>query len=106
MQHVYGHADEFLSEEEMSPEQRVNCRAKKLATAALIAAVDTNEFISSIFPAEKVCVEISENKSQGTPRMQSQTCWESSSHERYKTDGEWYESVISPSSTGRVWSGL
>jgi len=70
MQHVYGHADESLSEEEMSPEQRVNCRAKKLATAALIviAAVDTNEFISSIFPAEKVCVEISGERITGSPK--------------------------------------
>jgi hypothetical protein len=51
---VYGHADEYLSEAEMSPAQRVNCRADKLATAALIAAVEANEFISSIFPWEKV----------------------------------------------------
>jgi hypothetical protein len=68
MQHVYGHADEFLSEEEMSPEQRVNCRADKLATAALIAAVDTNKFISSIFPLEKVCVEITGEGITGSPK--------------------------------------
>jgi hypothetical protein len=58
MQHVYGHADKYLLEAEMSPAQQVNCRADKLATAALIAAVEANEFISSIFPLEKVCVEI------------------------------------------------
>jgi hypothetical protein len=39
MQHVYGHTDKYLLEAEMSPAQRVNCRADKLATAALIAAV-------------------------------------------------------------------
>jgi hypothetical protein len=37
MQHMYGHADEYLSEAEMPPAQRVNCRADKLATAALMA---------------------------------------------------------------------
>jgi hypothetical protein len=58
MQHVYGHADKYLSEAEMSSAQRVNCRADKLATAALIAAVEANEFISSIFASEKLCVEI------------------------------------------------
>jgi hypothetical protein len=42
MQHVYGHAEEYLSEAEMSPAQRVNCQADKLATAALIAAVEAN----------------------------------------------------------------
>ncbi len=54
MQHVYGHTNEYLLEAEMSPAQQVNCQADKLATAALIAAVEANEFISSIFPLEKV----------------------------------------------------
>ncbi len=54
MQHVYGHVDEYLLEAEMSPAQQVNCRADKLATVALMVAVDANGFISSIFPSEKV----------------------------------------------------
>jgi hypothetical protein len=58
MQHVCDHTNEYLLEAEMSPAQRVNCQADKLATAALIATVEANEFISSIFPSEKVCVEI------------------------------------------------
>jgi hypothetical protein len=45
MQHMYGHADEYLLEAEMSPAQRVNCQADKLVTAALIATVEVNEFI-------------------------------------------------------------
>jgi hypothetical protein len=49
MQHVYGHADEYLMEAKMSPEQQVNCWADKLALAALIAEVETNKFILSIF---------------------------------------------------------
>jgi hypothetical protein len=54
MQHImYGHADKYLLEAEMSPAQQVNCRADKLATAALMAAVEVNEFISSIIPLEK-----------------------------------------------------
>jgi hypothetical protein len=40
MQHVYGHADEYLSEAEMSPAQQANCRADKLATAALVGMSD------------------------------------------------------------------
>ena len=31
MEHVYGHSDEYLSETEMSHDQRINCRADKLA---------------------------------------------------------------------------
>jgi hypothetical protein len=71
MQHVYGHADENLLEAEMSPAQRVNCRADKLATAALIAAVETNDFISSIFPSENSVWRSLGNGSQDPPKMQS-----------------------------------
>jgi hypothetical protein len=45
MQHVYSHAEEYLLEAEISPAQRVNCGVDKLAIAALIAAVEANEFI-------------------------------------------------------------
>jgi hypothetical protein len=68
MQHVYSHANKYLSETEMSPAQRVNCRADKLATAALIATVEANEFISSIFQLEKVCVEIAGERVMGSPK--------------------------------------
>ena len=65
MQHVYGHADDYLLEAEMSPAQRVNCWVNKLTMAALIATVEANEFMSSIFLSEKVCVEISGERSWG-----------------------------------------
>jgi hypothetical protein len=69
MQHVYGHTDKYLLKAEMSPAQRVNFRADKLATAALIAMVEANEFISSIFLSEKVCVEIAREWVTGFPKM-------------------------------------
>jgi hypothetical protein len=59
MQHVYGHTDKYLLEAKMLQAQQVNCQGDKLATAALIASVEANEFILSIFPSVKVCVEIS-----------------------------------------------
>jgi hypothetical protein len=68
MQHMCSHADEYLSESKMSPAQRVNCQVDKLATAALIATVEANEFISSIFPLEKFCVEISGEQVMGSPK--------------------------------------
>jgi hypothetical protein len=65
VQHVYGHADKYLLEAKMSPAQWVNCWVDKLATVALIAAVEANEFISSISPSEKVCMEISREQVMG-----------------------------------------
>jgi hypothetical protein len=66
MQHMYSHADKYLMQAEMSPAQRVSCRADKLATAALITMVEVNEFISSIFLLEKVCVEIARVRVTGS----------------------------------------
>jgi hypothetical protein len=68
MQHIYGHADKYLWEAEMSPAQRVNFRADKLATVALMATVEANELISSIFPSENVCVEITGERVTGSPK--------------------------------------
>jgi hypothetical protein len=75
MHHVYSHADNYLLEAKMSPTQRVNCRADKLATAALIAAVEANDFISSIFPSEKVCMEIAREWVMGSPNNVITELW-------------------------------
>jgi hypothetical protein len=55
----------------MSPAQRVNFQADKLATVALIATVEANEFILSVFPLEKSVLKSLGNESQGLPKMQS-----------------------------------
>ena len=68
MEHVYGHSDEYLSETEMSHDQRINCRADKLATSALVAAINTTQYIISIFPSERVCVEIAGTRVTGSPK--------------------------------------
>jgi hypothetical protein len=44
---MYSHVDEYLLEAEMSPAQQLNCRADKLATAVLMAAV---EIAGLLFP--------------------------------------------------------
>jgi hypothetical protein len=75
MQHMYGCADKYLWEAEMSPAQRVNCWADKLATAALIVAVEANEFISSIFLLEKVCIEIAGEWVTGSPKNAITELW-------------------------------
>jgi hypothetical protein len=75
MQHVNSHTDKYLLEAEMSPAQRVNCRADKLATAALMAAVEANEFISCIFPSEKVCIEIAGEWVTGSPKNAITELW-------------------------------
>ncbi len=75
MQHVYGQVDEYPPEAEMSPAQQIICWVDKLATVALIAAVEANEFISSIFPSEEVCVEIYGNQVMGSPKNAITELW-------------------------------
>ncbi len=59
----------------MSPAQQVNCREDKLATAAFMAAVEANEFISCIFPSEKICVEIAGERVTGSPKNAITELW-------------------------------
>ncbi len=86
---MYRHADEYLMEAEMSPAQRVNCRADKLATAALIATVEANKIISSISLSEKVCVEIVGEQVMGSPKMQSLSSGENKWRKHCMTDRGW-----------------
>ncbi len=72
---MYGHADEYLPETKMSPAQRVNCHADKLAMVALVAAVEENEFISSNFPLKKVCMEIAGEWVTGSPKNAITEFW-------------------------------
>jgi hypothetical protein len=72
---MYGHTDKYLLEAEMSPAQQVNCRADKLATVALMAAVEANEFISSIFLLENGCLEIAGEQVTGPPKNAITELW-------------------------------
>ena len=62
-------------EAEMSPAQRVNCQADKVATAALMATEEANEFISSIFLLEKFCVEIAGERVTRSPKNAITELW-------------------------------
>jgi hypothetical protein len=86
---MYSHADKYLLEAEMSPAQRINCRADKPETTALIAMVEANEFISSIFLSENVCVEIAGDQVMESPKTQSQSFGENRWRKYCMTDGGW-----------------
>jgi hypothetical protein len=48
---------------------------RRIATAALIAAVEANEFISSIFLSEKVYLEIASKKITGSSKNAITELW-------------------------------
>jgi hypothetical protein len=104
IKHLYCHADEYLLEAEMSSAQQVNCRVDKLATAALMATVEANEIISSIFPSEKVCAEIAGEWVMGSPKNAITELWgEQVAQVLYDRRGMLSKENF-PLSTGRAWS--
>jgi hypothetical protein len=58
MFHVHGHLDDFLSYDEMTPEERLNCDCDKLAGTALHAAVAADVYISRVLPGEDIVVQV------------------------------------------------
>jgi hypothetical protein len=74
MQHVYGHADKYLLEVKMFPSTVGKLPGRQTSNCS-IAAVEANDFISSIFPLEKVCMEISGERVMGSPKNAITELW-------------------------------
>lgn len=66
MYHVHGHLDEFLSYDEMTPEERLNCDCDKLAGIALHDTVEGGEYISRVLPGEDIVVHVESMKVTGS----------------------------------------
>ncbi len=73
--HVYGHTDEHLRRDQMTPAQQVNVRADELASSALMEAVRTQQFIKSLFPSEGVSLMIGETRITGSPKSTITHLW-------------------------------
>jgi len=50
--HVHGHMDNLLRQDQLSIDQMVNCRADKLVSEALVAGVMAQSFITNTYPFE------------------------------------------------------
>ena len=56
--YVRGHLDEHIPRELLTPVQRLNCDADKLAKRALRRAIRENRFINCMFPQDPVTIKI------------------------------------------------
>jgi hypothetical protein len=54
--HVHGHLDQYLPAHMLTPEEELNCTCDKLAEYSLSHGLETNSFISRIFPREELVV--------------------------------------------------
>ena len=66
MYHVHGHLDQYLSYEEMTPAERLNCDCDKSASAALSLALELDEFIDRVLPNEDLVVLLDDAKVSGS----------------------------------------
>jgi hypothetical protein len=65
---VEGHLDDHKTWQELSLREKINVLVDKLAKKALMAAVASEEFISSCFPFEHIRVEVAGVKVTGSPK--------------------------------------
>jgi hypothetical protein len=66
MYHVHGHLDQFLTYEEMTPPERLNCDCDKPAGEALMTALERNRFIDRVLPDEDLVVLLDGSKVSGS----------------------------------------
>jgi hypothetical protein len=57
LRHVHSHSDKHTRCQDMNQDQLINDRANKVGKA-LIAAIAGNNFITSVFPLEKVVIQV------------------------------------------------
>ena len=60
----------------MTTDQLMKSCADELATSALIAAIEENKFIKSVFPLEKVVICISGSRVSGPPKEAIAELWD------------------------------
>ena len=75
MYHVRGHVDNLFCQDQMSVEERVNCRADKLASEALVKGVVTQHFISSNIPFKNTRLLVKGRTVTGSPKNAFTQSW-------------------------------
>jgi hypothetical protein len=58
LRHVHSHSNKHTRRQDMNQDQLINDRADKIVGKALIAAIAGNNFITSVFPLEKVVIQV------------------------------------------------
>jgi hypothetical protein len=75
MNHVHGHMDNLLSQDQLFIDQIVNCRADKLALEALVAGVGTQSFITNTYFFETTRLMVKGVTVTGSPKTAITHYW-------------------------------
>ena len=91
--HVFGHLDEILRWDQLTPVQRLNVLCDSLAKRALLEAIGTQRFISSDFPFEQIRLKCGTQKYTGPPARDIYRWWGSrTARDYYHQRGKIHES--------------
>ena len=74
-EHVFGHLDEVLRWDQLTPIQRLNVLCDTLAKRALMAAIVNRHFIDNTFPFEDITVHCADKKASGSPTKAIYQWW-------------------------------
>ena len=69
LRHVHSHSNKHTRHQDMNQDQLINDRADKIVGKALIAAIAGNNFITSVFPFEKVVIQVAGARISGSPKV-------------------------------------
>ena len=75
MRHVYGHLDDILRNDQLTLQEKMNCLADKLASAALMEAITNGQYISSCFPFEDLRLLVNGVKVTGAANRAISNFW-------------------------------
>jgi hypothetical protein len=75
MNHVHGHMDNLLSQDQLSIDQIVICHADKLALKVLVAGVATKSFITNTYPFETTRLMVKGVTVTGLPKTAITHYW-------------------------------
>ena len=91
--HVFGHLDEILRWDQLTPVQRLNVLCDSLAKRALLESIATQRFIKSDFPFEQIRLRCGPQKCTGSPARDIYRWWGSrTAREYYHQKGKIHES--------------
>ena len=75
LRHVHAHCDKYTNQEDMTLDQRINVRADEIVGKALTMAIKENRFITSVFPLEKVVIQVAGTRVSGSPKAAILELW-------------------------------
>ena len=75
LRHVHAHCGKYTHQEDMTLDQCINVCAGEIVGKALIAAIEENNLITSVFPLEKIVLQVAGRQVSGSHKAAILELW-------------------------------